>query len=320
MSTAGGCHSPAPGVAPAVGAHDADADIYEDDGEGAEELSNVARDRGGPTRGRPVVRGGAAAAGSGGRPMSAEGRPLSAGRARRNIPRSSSEVVSAVHSPITPSPPAGAGGAARARAPRAQSAPSKRPQSAVCVEPRKSNTIGGYEPPEAEVSGIQMEAARRVASNADALRTFMNDPRSRDACKFAGILPEELEPRPRSAFKREPDRAAVIDVATADKRYEHFEARRTWKLAVVIAEREKRTGEFDETTQKALATTGAIVEAVRMRVRPRARLTPSRAHAFLAHPLSLSLYIYIYIYISLTHTIMPNSPHTWFCGRSTEMR
>lgn len=125
---------------------------------------------------------------------------------------------------------------------RAQSTPSgmRRASSSRSMKRTTSWGTAGYVAPDSEVDDNAMEKAQQIAKDKRALRRLLSDNNIRASCDAVGIVPKDLMPRSLASFRHEEDRAMVLPKDKQRKRFNHFENRRLWKLAVVLTNAQQR--------------------------------------------------------------------------------
>jgi hypothetical protein len=104
-------------------------------------------------------------------------------------------------------------------------------------------------------------AAKGIAASKMRLKDFLDDPVTRDACTAVGVKPMDLMPRPRESFAREVNRPQILPEAIRDRRFEHFEQRRVYKIALVLQERQDRKDGKTEEQVLAMENESALLQA-----------------------------------------------------------
>ena len=119
---------------------------------------------------------------------------------------------------------------------RAASTPNglRRRDSNRSLQRTQSWGTAGYVAPDSEVDDAAMEKASTIAKDKPALRRLLSDRKIIASCGAVGIPPKDLMPRSMASFRHEEERAMVLPKDKQKKRFQHFENRRLWKLAVVL--------------------------------------------------------------------------------------
>ncbi len=90
----------------------------------------------------------------------------------------------------------------------------------------------GYKPPGGEVTAEQIRAAASLLSSASRVSSMIKDPLTRQACARVGVIPEELELKPKSAFAFIEGKAIP---ASAEVQEDQWQVRRP-VFAVLVAQ------------------------------------------------------------------------------------
>mmetsp|Transcript_146357 Transcript_146357/g.355208 ORF Transcript_146357/g.355208 Transcript_146357/m.355208 type:complete len:639 (+) Transcript_146357:392-2308(+) len=103
----------------------------------------------------------------------------------------------------------------------------------------KGGGFAGYQAPDQAVDESAIGEAKSVMRDPESLAKILDDQVTVDAARAVGIEVGDLVPRPKSYFRTEPNRAEVLPKETQQRRFDHYENRRLWKLAVVLTAAEQ---------------------------------------------------------------------------------
>lgn len=79
------------------------------------------------------------------------------------------------------------------------------------------------------------------------LLNALKDPLVQEAVKATGLKKDELLPKPREEFEREPNRAWIVPVHVADGRFKNFETRRYENIMRVVKMTEEMKPQYEKT-------------------------------------------------------------------------
>lgn len=125
------------------------------------------------------------------------------------------------------------------------------PRAARCGRPA-SRRLAAPQAPDQAVDESAIGEAKSVMRDPESLAKLLSDSTTMDAARAVGIDVGDLVPRPKTYFRTEPNRAEVLPKETQQRRFDHYENRRLWKLAVVLTAAEQgREAKMDRMKRKA---------------------------------------------------------------------
>ena len=131
----------------------------------------------------------------------------------------------------------------------------------------RPQTVAGYVPPDAEAGEEWLQRAKGMGRSLDRFKSFIKEKPTKLACFEVGVEPEDLLPKKLKDFRREENRAQVLPPEVQQRRFDHFENRRIWKLAIVLKEREKVLEEEAQRKQKEVSQESQLLNMFKEHMR-----------------------------------------------------